>query len=132
VQACLDGGWTTSTTGGAANLPHSINNAGKVWWFKASGKAEQQRKKAEKQWKPKQWQEKSLDEFSRDTLTDIKDLIKALDAIKPFADQIENEVLISSLDAHLAALVSAAQTVRENLPRPENVVPLDLKRLGND
>jgi hypothetical protein len=100
-----------------------------AWWFKASGKAEKLRRQGDKERKQWKFREKTLDEFTRETLTDVKELIKALDAIKPFADQIENTTLVSTLDAQLAAVISVAQAVREGLPRPENVVPMDLKKL---
>jgi hypothetical protein len=127
IQACLDEGWTAARND--LNRPHGVKNAGKVWWFKASGKAEKVRKEAKREnlkWKHR---EKSLDEFTRETLTDVKELIKALDAIKPFGDQIKNQKLIQSFDVHLVTLIFAANAVRGNLPRSENVVSIDLKRL---
>jgi hypothetical protein len=130
IQACLDEGWTAARND--LNRPHGVKNAGKHWWFKASGKAEKLRRQHDKQQKQWKHREKSLDEFTRETLTDVKELIKALDAIKPFGDQIKNQTLVQSFDAHLGALISAATAVRGNLPHSENVVPIDLKRLSND
>ncbi len=128
IDACVNEGWTTG--GGRSNqVPHTILSAGRAWWYKASGKAERDRKAAERdnlRWKNR---EKSLDDFVRDTVTGIKQLIKSLDAIKPYADQIENQTLVAAFDAHLGAIVSVSAAVRENLAKPDNVVTMDLKRL---
>ena len=129
VKACIDEGWTTSTTGGAKNISHSIANAGRVWWFKASGRAEKERQAAGREslkWKNR---EKTLDEFVRETITDGKNYIKALDAIKQFADQIENPTLASSFHANLGAVISVTVAVRDLVKKPVNVVPIDAKRL---
>jgi DNA repair exonuclease SbcCD ATPase subunit len=129
IQACLDEGWVAAG-GRSMQVGHSILKAGKVWWFKVSGRADELRAKAKvesRQWKNR---EKTLDEFLEEVHGHMKALVRELDACIPFADQVQNPTLASSLDSMAGAALSAISTFREKLPRKEDTLQPDLKRIG--
>jgi ParB-like chromosome segregation protein Spo0J len=134
VDACIDNGWTTGG-GRSSQVSHCILNAGKTWWYRESGQEAKDREYNRNRYQTEKlrWErDKTLNDFVDESYLKIKSWIRHLDAIKPFADQIENDKRIEKLSALLGALESVTHAVRESLPREENVVSLNMKRLSND
>jgi hypothetical protein len=70
----------------------------KQWWFVASGKASKQRHNDQRDKFRKKHKQKSLDDFAGELVYELRDMLKKVNSVVPFAQSIENSRTRSSLE----------------------------------
>jgi len=90
----------------------------RVWWFKVSGRANKARCEAKRAQFKRKHKDVTLDDFAGKLPNDMRELIKKLDAVAPFAQDISNATLKGSIVKACLNLEHAAASLRESLNSP--------------
>jgi ParB/RepB/Spo0J family partition protein len=113
VEKCTEEAWV-----GRGSGTHSVPEEARDWWYKASGKLQNDRLASVDAWmrdKAKRFQDRTIDQFSRDVRSEITHLIKHIEAITGYAEHIQNELLRSSVVSALDDLIGSADVLRLEL-----------------
>lgn len=127
IAACIKEDWSTNTL---SSNPRTVKNMGGVWWFNVSGQAQKMRDQGEREQVKWKYRSKTLDEYAAELVASLRKVKKGVDAVTPFAYQIDNKHLkgklveiANELAESLDAISEATVSEQEKTVEPVKSLP---------